>query len=39
MIVRVPDLLSQEQLAAARALLADAPWGDGRATGGYQSAR
>jgi PKHD-type hydroxylase len=39
MIVRVPALLSAEQLAAARALLADAPWGDGRATAGYQSAR
>jgi PKHD-type hydroxylase len=39
MIVRVPALLSTEQLAAARALLADAPWGDGRATAGYQSAR
>lgn len=39
MIVRVPAVLSAEQLAAARALLADAPWGDGRATAGYQSAR
>jgi len=39
MIVRVPALLSAEQLAAARALLADAPWGDGRATAGHQSAR
>ena len=39
MIVRVPSLLSAEQLAAVRALLADAPWGDGRATAGYQSAR
>ena len=39
MIVRVPALLSAEQLAAARALLADAPWGDGRVTAGYQSAR
>ena len=39
MIVRVPALLSAEQLAAARTLLADAPWSDGRATAGYQSAR
>lgn len=39
MIVRVPNLLSTEQLAAARALLAEAPWGDGRATAGYQSAK
>lgn len=39
MIVRVPAVLSAEQLAAVHALLADAPWGDGRATAGYQSAR
>jgi PKHD-type hydroxylase len=39
MIVRVPQLLSADQVAAARVLLADAPWGDGRATAGYQSAR
>jgi len=39
MIVRVPAVLSAEQLAAARAFLADAPWGDGRVTAGYQSAR
>jgi PKHD-type hydroxylase len=39
MIVRVPGLLSTEQLAAARAALADAPWGDGRATAGHQSAK
>jgi PKHD-type hydroxylase len=39
MIVRVPGLLSPEQLALARALLAEAPWSDGRATAGYQSAK
>lgn len=39
MIVRVPAALSAEQLAAARAVLADAPWADGRVTAGYQSAR
>lgn len=39
MMLRVPAVLSAEQLAAARALLADAPWGDGRVTAGYQSAR
>jgi PKHD-type hydroxylase len=39
MIVRVPAVLSADQLAAARALLADAPWGDGRVTAGHQSAR
>jgi PKHD-type hydroxylase len=39
MIVRVPAVLSAEQLAAARALLADAPWTDGRVTAGHQSAR
>jgi len=39
MIVRVPAVLSAEQLGAMRAVLADAPWGDGRVTAGYQSAR
>lgn len=39
MIVHAPAVLSAEQLAAARALLADAPWGDGRVTAGPQSAR
>ena len=39
MIVRVPALLSADQLAAARAVLADAPWANGRVTAGYQSAR
>jgi PKHD-type hydroxylase len=39
MIVRVPAVLSAEQLAAVRALLADAPWADGRVTAGHQSAR
>src|SRR3984957_11055893 len=39
MIIRVPALLSAEQLAAAHALLAEAPWGAGRATAGYQSSQ
>ena len=39
MIIRVPALLSAEQLAAAHALLAEAPWGAGRATAGYQSVK
>jgi PKHD-type hydroxylase len=39
MIVRVPAVLSADQLAAAHALLADAPWADGRVTAGHQSAR
>jgi len=39
MILRLPAVLSAEQLATARALLADAPWADGRVTAGYQSAR
>jgi len=39
MIVRVPALLSADQLGAARAVLADAPWANGRVTAGYQSAR
>ncbi len=39
MIVRIPGLLSGEQLAAIRVLLADATWVDGRVTAGHQSAK
>ena len=39
MIVHVPQVLAREQIAMARALLVDAPWADGRATAGYQSAK
>ena len=38
MLVRVPGVLSAGQVAAARARLAAAAWGDGRATAGPQSA-
>ncbi len=38
MIVRVPSVLDTAQLASLRALLRTAPWEDGRATAGHQSA-
>ncbi len=37
MLLTLPDILSPDDLARARPLLA--PWGDGRATAGSQSAR
>ncbi len=37
MVVRIPALLSVEQLAEARQRLATAPWADGRLTAGWQS--
>jgi len=39
MLLHVPNVLSPAALARAQALLADAPWGDGRATAGSQSAQ
>ncbi|HEX6703517.1 MAG TPA: Fe2+-dependent dioxygenase [Albitalea sp.] len=39
MIVQIPDVLSAEQLHAARAKLFAADWIDGRATAGHQGAR
>ena len=39
MLVRVPQVLSADELAAAGELLANAPWGDGRVTAGHQSAK
>jgi PKHD-type hydroxylase len=39
MIVQVPDVLTAEQVAHCRRVLADAQWGDGRVTAGYQSAQ
>ena len=39
MLLAVPDLLSAEQLRQARALLDRAPWVDGKATAGHQSAQ
>jgi PKHD-type hydroxylase len=39
MLLHVPNVLSPAALARAQALLTDAPWGDGRATAGSQSAQ
>lgn len=39
MLLAIPGLLSAEQLHQARALLDRAPWVDGRATAGHQSAQ
>jgi len=38
MLVQIPDVLSPDQVAAARRTLAAAPWIDGRVTAGHQSA-
>lgn len=37
MLLHIPNVLSSEQVARFRAALADAGWGDGRVTAGYQS--
>ncbi len=39
MMLEIPELLSAQQVAQARALLERAPWVDGRATAGHQSAQ
>ncbi len=39
MLLHIPDVLTAEQIAAARTALATADWVDGRVTAGYQSAR
>jgi PKHD-type hydroxylase len=39
MLLRIPHLLGGAALARAQALLADAPWDDGRVTAGSQSAQ
>jgi len=39
MLLHVPEVLSAEELREARAILARAPWGDGRVTAGVQSAQ
>lgn len=39
MMLRIPEFLSAEQVAAFREALAGAQWTDGRVTAGYQSAR
>jgi PKHD-type hydroxylase len=38
MLLHIAQVLTADELRQARALLADAPWGDGRATAGAQSA-
>lgn len=37
MLLTIPGLLTSDELAEARRLLAAAPWADGKATAGYQS--
>ena len=39
MLLHIAQVLTADELRQARALLADAPWGDGRATAGAQSAQ
>ena len=39
MLLTIPDVLTAEQVAAARDQLANADWTDGRVTAGPQSAR
>jgi PKHD-type hydroxylase len=39
MLLQIPDLLSASQVAAFRARLESAPWMDGNATSGHQSAK
>jgi PKHD-type hydroxylase len=39
MLLQIPDVLTADQVALARARLASAEWVDGRTTAGFQSAR
>ncbi len=39
MLLRIPHVLTQDEVRQAQALLAQAPWGDGRVTAGAQSAQ
>lgn len=39
MLVRIPNVLTAEELAAIRGRLATAAWADGRSTAGYQAAK
>lgn len=39
MLLTIPDVLSDADLKRARALIADAPWGDGRDSAGSQAAQ
>lgn len=38
MLLQIPDILTPEEVARAQAVLAEAQWGDGKATAGHQSA-
>jgi PKHD-type hydroxylase len=38
MLLQIPDVLTPDELAHARTVLASAPWADGKATAGHQSA-
>jgi PKHD-type hydroxylase len=38
MLIHIPAVLGIDDLREARALLADAPWSDGRASAGPQAA-
>ena len=39
MLIRIPDVLTPEQVAHARQLLDQADWVDGRVTAGHQSSK
>jgi PKHD-type hydroxylase len=39
MLLRIPQVLTQDELAVCRERLAKAAWGDGRVTAGHQSAK
>jgi PKHD-type hydroxylase len=39
MLIEIPEILSQQELAQVNELLTDAPWADGRITAGTQSAQ
>ena len=39
MLLKIPQMLSKEQVAACKALLLAADWADGNETAGYQSAQ
>lgn len=38
MLLQIPQFLTSDEVARARAILATAPWADGKATAGHQSA-
>jgi len=38
MLLQIPEVLTADEVARAQAVLAEAPWADGKATAGHQSA-